>query len=181
MRTMFMLSAAVGLLLGCGGKADRTADREAGAAADQPGTDTMASTSTATAGNAAGDGGLTWGPPPPGIPAGARVAVVSGDPSKAGPFTIRVDMPPDYTIRPHYHPTKEELRLLEGTLHVGQGSKWDEKSMKAMAVGTPWTAAAKQPHFLHTASRVMLEVQGTGPFAITYLDPKDDPRTGKTP
>jgi hypothetical protein len=178
MRTTFMLSAALGLLLGCGGGADRTADREPDAMADQPQPDTMASTATA---DTAGEGGLTWGPAPPGLPTGSRVAVVSGDPTKAGPFTIRVDMPPDYAIRPHHHPTSEELRLLEGTLHLGHAAKWDEKAMKAMAPDKPVTIGAKEPHFLHAASRVVLEVQSTGPFAITYVDPKDDPRTGATP
>jgi hypothetical protein len=180
MRSTFRLLAALGLLLGCGGSADRTADREPGAAADQPQTDTMASASTTTA-DTTSDGGLTWGPPPPGLPAGARAAVVSGDPTKAGPFTVRIDMPPDYAIRPHHHPTSEELRLLEGTLHLGHGGKWDEKAMKAVATDKPVTIGAKKPHFLHAASRVVLEVQSTGPFAITYVDPKDDPRTGSTP
>lgn len=180
MRTTFMPLAALSLLLGCGGGADRTADREPGAAADQPSTDTMASAATATKDTASGDG-LTWGPPPPGLPAGARVAVVSGDPAKAGPFTVRVEMPPDYAVRPHYHPTSEELRLLEGTLHLGHGKKWDDQAMKAMATGTPVKIEAKEAHFLHAASRVVMEVQATGPFAITYIDPKDDPRTGSTP
>lgn len=180
MRTTFMLLAALGSILGCGDRADRTADREPSAAADQPGTDTMASAATGTADNTASAGGLTWGPAPPGLPASARAAVVSGDPGKAGSFVVRLDLPPDYAIRPHHHPTSEELRLLEGTLHVGHGAKWDEQAMKAMAVGKPVTIAPKKPHFLHAASRVLLEVQGTGPFAITYVDPKDDPRTGST-
>ena len=180
MRTTFMLLSALGLLLGCGGGADRAADRGTGAAADQTATDTMASASTATT-DTAGDAGLEWGPAPPGLPKGARVAVVSGDPSKAGPFTLRVDMPQDYAVRPHHHPTREELRLIEGTLHLGQGAKWDEKAMKAMAADQPVTLGPKEPHFLHAASRVILEVQSTGPFAITYVDPKDDPRTGATP
>jgi hypothetical protein len=180
MRISHMLLAALGLVLGCGGGADRTADREPGAAADQRQTDTMASASTATA-DPGGDGGLTWGPTPPGLPAGARAAVVSGDPTKPGPFTVRVDMPPDYAIRPHHHPTSEELRLLEGTLHLGHGPKWDEQGMKAVSTDKPVTIGAKQPHFLHAASRVVLEVRSTGPFAITYVDPKDDPRTGSTP
>ena len=181
MRTAFMLSTALGLLLGCGGRTDRPADREPSAAANQPGTDTMASASTATADNTARDNGLTWGPAPPGLPAGARAAVVSGDPGKAGPFIVRLDMPPDYAIRPHYHPTSEELRLLEGTVHVGHGPKWDEQAMKAMATGQPVMIGAKEPHFLHAASRVVMEVRSTGPFAITYVDRKDDPRTGSKP
>ena len=180
MRISFMLLPALGLIVGCGGGADRAADRDTGAAADQTATDTIASASPATA-DTAGDAGLKWGPAPPGLPTGARTAVVSGDPAKAGPFTVRVDMPPDYAIRPHHHPTSEELRLIEGTLHLGHGAKWDEKAMKAMAANQPVTLGAKEPHFLHAASRVVLEVQSTGPFAITYVEPKDDPRTGSTP
>jgi hypothetical protein len=40
---------------------------------------------------------------------------------------------------------------------------------------------AKQPHFVHTASHVVVEVQSTGPFVVTYVNPKDDPRAGSTP
>jgi hypothetical protein len=178
MRTTFMKLAALTLVLGCGGGADRAAERESSAAADLPRTDTMASGSTA---DTASSDGLTWGPAPPGLPAGARGAIVSGDPAKAGPFTVRLEMPPDYAIRPHHHPTSEELRLIEGTLHMGHGAKWDEQAMKALATDTPVTIGAKETHFVHAASRVVLEVQGTGPFAITYVDPKDDPRTGSTP
>jgi hypothetical protein len=177
MRTTFMLLSALGLLLGCG---DRTADRDAAAAGDQLPTDTTASTSMAST-DTAGDAGLTWGPAPPALPSGAKVAVVSGDPAKAGPFTIRIDMPPDYAVRPHHHPAIEEIRLLEGTLHVGHGPKWDEQAMKAVAPDQPVSIPAKQPHFVHAASRVVVEVQSTGPFEVTYVNPKDDPRTGSTP
>jgi hypothetical protein len=91
------------------------------------------------------------------------VAVVSGDPAKAGPFTIRIAMPPDYAVRPHYHPTTERISVLEGTLHLGHGSKWDKQVMKEVPSGAPVTIAAKEPHFVHAASRALLEVQSTGP------------------
>src|SRR5512143_3858147 len=32
---------------------------------------------------------LKWGPAPPGLPPGAQVAVVAGDPSKDGPYVVR--------------------------------------------------------------------------------------------
>jgi hypothetical protein len=178
MRSTLILSSALGLLLGCGRSGDGTADR--GASADQTRTDTTVSAAAPAAdtGNAAG---LTWGPAPPGLPAGARVAVVSGDPGKAGPFTLRIDMPPDYAVRPHHHPTDEKLRVLEGTLHFGHGAKWNEQAMKEMAPGVPVTLAAKQPHFVHAASHVILELQSTGPFAITYVSSKDDPRSTSKP
>ena len=47
---------------------------------------------------------LKWGPSPPGLPAGAQTAVLSGDPNKAGePFTISVKMPDGYVVQPHWH------------------------------------------------------------------------------
>ena len=180
MRTTFMLLSAMGLVLGCGDGQNRSAQGETGAMGDRPASDTMASTSTAST-DTAGDAGLVWGPPPPALPSGSRVAVVSGDPAKPGPFTIRIDMPPDYTVRPHYHPAMETVRLLEGTLHLGQGPKWDEQAFKAVAPDQPVSMPAKQPHFVHAASRVLIEVQSTGPFEVTYVNPKDDPRTGSTP
>ena len=178
MRTTFMSLSAVILVLGCGGRSDRAPNGETAAAADQSRTDTMSPASTAPA-DSASTAGLNWGPAPPALPTGARVAVVSGDPAKAGPFTIRIDMPPDYAVRPHSHPTSEKLTVLEGTLHVGHGSKWDDKAMKEAPAGTPVTMAAKEPHYVHAASRVLLEVQSTGPFVITYVNPKDDPRTSQ--
>ncbi|HEU4474766.1 MAG TPA: cupin domain-containing protein [Gemmatimonadales bacterium] len=180
MRTTFLLLSAFGLLLGCGDGRGRTADSEAATTGDLPPTDTMASASTATT-DTAGGAELTWGPAPPALPAGAKVAVVSGDPAKAGPFTIRIDMPPDYAIRPHHHPTVENVRLIEGTLHFGHGPKYDQQAMKAVALDELVSIPPKQPHFVHAASRVVVEVQSTGPFEVTYVDPKDDPRKGSTP
>jgi len=49
--------------------------------------------------------GLHWGPAPAVFPMGARMAVVSGDPSKAGLFTVQLAMPSGYKIAPHFHPT----------------------------------------------------------------------------
>jgi hypothetical protein len=178
MRSTLIMASALGLLLGCGRGGDGTADRSA--AADQTRSDTMVSGSAAT-GDSANDAGLTWGLAPPGLPAGAKVAVISGDPGKAGPFTVRIDMPPDYTIRPHYHPTSETLRLIEGTVHFAHGAKWDDKAMKEVSPDAPVTLAAKEPHYLHAANHVVLEVQSTGPFAITYVSPKDDPRSTSKP
>jgi hypothetical protein len=45
---------------------------------------------------------IKWGPAPPSLPAGAQIAILEGDPSKAGrPFTIRLKAPDGYKIPPH--------------------------------------------------------------------------------
>ena len=175
MRTTFMSLATAILILGCGGRSERTPNRETGAAADQSRTDTMSSASTASA-DTASSGGLTWGPAPPAPPREPEWRS-SRYPTKAGPFTIRIDMPPDYAVRPHYHPTSEQLSVLEGTLHVGHGAKWDQQAMKEVPTGTPMTIAPKEPHFVHAASRVVLEVRVRAPSS----SPTSTRRTTREP
>src|SRR5690348_1456523 len=59
-----------------------------------------------------------------GLPAGAKMAVVSGDPSKSGPFVVRIKMPANYTVPPHHHPTDEIVRVVSaGSLSYGMGDK----------------------------------------------------------
>ena len=73
---------------------------------------------------------LQWGPAPPAFPAGAQMAVVSGDPSKAGQFTIELSMPDGYKIQPHTHPTAENVTVVSGTFMVGMGNAWDASKVK---------------------------------------------------
>jgi hypothetical protein len=39
--------------------------------------------------------------------------------------------------------------------------------------------AANMNHYVFAAAPVEVQVSGMGPFAITYVDPKDDPRGAK--
>jgi hypothetical protein len=36
---------------------------------------------------------------------------------------------------------------------------------------------AKMHHWVHAPGPATVQVSGMGPFQITYVDPKDDPRT----
>src|SRR5437773_12512428 len=76
-----------------------------------------------------------WGPAPAVFPKGARMAVVSGDPSKAAPFVVELAMPSGYQIAPHFHPTDEVVEVNKGTLLVGMGDKFDLSKAKAMKAG----------------------------------------------
>ncbi len=78
---------------------------------------------------------LKWMPAPPGLPKGAKIAVLSGDPSKPGDFTFRAKMPAGYTIRPHWHSKDEHVTVLEGTFNMGLGEKFDKKKVRSLSVG----------------------------------------------
>src|SRR6476620_11832901 len=64
-----------------------------------------------------------WGPAPPFIPAGAEIAVLSGDPSKAVPYSVRLKFPANYAIAAHSHPTDENVVVVSGAFTMGNGDK----------------------------------------------------------
>jgi len=119
---------------------------------------------------------LKWGPAPPFFPAGARFAVLQGDPGQTGVYTVRLEMPPGYTIRPHTHPTDEHVTVVSGTLILGMGDSVHTRGAHALTAGGFITAKAQEHHFAVARGRTVVQVHGEGPFAITYVNPKDDPR-----
>ena len=168
MRKTIAALCALGLLAGCE-RRDRAADASAA--------DTAMSTAAATDSAPA----LQWGPAPPGLPAGGQIAVLNGDPTKPGPFTIRLDAPKGYEVKPHHHPTTERVRLIEGAFMVGHGKKWEDAKLDPLAMGSEVSMAAKEPHFVRATERSIVEIQSEGPFEITYETRTDDPRNAPIP
>lgn len=119
---------------------------------------------------------IKWGPAPPFFPAGANFAVLQGDPGAPGVYTVRLEMPPGYTIRPHFHPTDENVTVISGALILGMGDTVRNKGALVLPAGGFITAKAQMHHFAVARGRTVVQVHGEGPFAITYINPKDDPR-----
>ncbi|MBO9571910.1 MAG: cupin domain-containing protein [Chitinophagaceae bacterium] len=61
---------------------------------------------------------IKWVDGPEGLPAGAKVAVLEGNPGEEGPFTLRASLPANYKVPPHWHPSTENVVVLEGTLYM---------------------------------------------------------------
>lgn len=112
---------------------------------------------------------LTWGDAPPVLPAGAKMAVVSGDPGKAELYAIRVQMPAGYKIAPHWHPTDEHVTVLSGTFLLGMGEKFDQAALKDLPVGGYALASADMRHFAMAKTASTVQVDGMGPFAIILM------------
>lgn len=121
-------------------------------------------------------GALKWGPPPPGLPAGAQVAVVSGNPGGDGPYVVRAKLPAGYKIAPHTHPTDENVTVLSGTFHIAMGDKFDPKKGDALKAGGFFRAEKGMQHYGWTSAPTTIQIHGTGPFTINYVNPADDPR-----
>ena len=109
------------------------------------------------------------------FPAGAQMAVLSGDPGKAGTFVIRLMIPAGYKIPAHHHPTDEYLTVISGDFSLGMGDKLDETKSADLTAGGFAEAPAQMKHFAWTKSGAVVQVSADGPFAMTYLNPADDP------
>jgi hypothetical protein len=148
-----------------------TASAGRGATADEPVGDHIAIAPDA----------IKWAAGPPTLPAGAKAAVLEGDPTKPGIFTLRLQLPANYVIPPHRHPEAERVTVLTGSVHVGFGEKLDRKDSTRFRAGSFYVNPAKAAHFVWTKERATLQITAVGPWQLLYLDPKDDPRTGKSP
>ena len=118
---------------------------------------------------------LKWGPAPAIFPAGAKMAVLQGDPSKAVPVTVRIDFPDGYTLPPHFHPTDEAVTVIKGNFLIGMGDKVEKTKTMSFPVGGFAVAPAGQHHYAIAKGRTIVQVNLVGPFALTYVNPADDP------
>lgn len=123
---------------------------------------------------------VKWGPGPPSLPPGAQMAVLDGDPAMAGkPFVIRAKLPDGYRVAPHWHPTDENVVVLSGSFSAGLGDTFNEGSMTALGPGGYTKMPKMTHHYAMAKGETIIQVHGTGPFAVTYVNAKDDPRTKK--
>jgi quercetin dioxygenase-like cupin family protein len=118
---------------------------------------------------------LKWGPAPAVFPAGAKMAVLYGDPGKAEQFAVRLDFPAGYTIAPHFHPTDELITVISGTFLVGMGDKLDAAAMTTLPTTGFVVAPARMNHYARAKGRTIVQISSMGPFALTYVNPADDP------
>jgi hypothetical protein len=118
---------------------------------------------------------IKWDAAPPTLPKGIQAAVLEGNPSASGPFTMRLKIPANSKIAPHSHPAIEHVTVLSGALNIGMGDRFDETKGKQLATGTFAVMPAKANHFAWTTQETVLQLHGTGPWGITYVNSADDP------
>jgi quercetin dioxygenase-like cupin family protein len=118
---------------------------------------------------------MQWGGAPPALPAGAKLTVLQGDPSKEEPFVVRLEFPADYKIAAHWHPTTENVTVLQGTLYMGAGEKLDETNATVINTGGFASMPAKYAHYAFTKEGCTVQIHAMGPFVLNYINRADDP------
>jgi quercetin dioxygenase-like cupin family protein len=111
------------------------------------------------------------------FPASVRLAVVVGDPTQPGPYTIRVKVPCGVKLMPHRHPEDPVYTVISGVFYIGVGEHFDADGLEAYPPGAVVVLPGGAPHF-HWArsSEYVSQVSAIGPLGLEYVDPGDDPR-----
>ena len=106
-----------------------------------------------------------------------RLAILVGDPSKPGPYVIRVKVPGGIKMMPHKHPEDRVYTVLTGVFYVALGEQFDESKLAAFAPGSIVVIPGNQPHFHFAKSgEYMTQITAIGPLGLHYMDPDNDPR-----
>jgi quercetin dioxygenase-like cupin family protein len=95
-------------------------------------------------------------------------AVLFGDPSKPGPYVVRLKWLPGNMSRPHFHPNDRFFVVLSGTWWMGTGETFDPESTVPAPAGSYVVHYANKVHYDGAkAEETIIQVWGMGPATST--------------
>src|SRR5205809_7743033 len=95
-------------------------------------------------------------------------AVLFGDPSKPGPYVVRLKWLPGNMSRPHFHPNDRFFVVLSGTWWMGTGEKFDPDSTVPVPAGSYVIHYAGKVHYDGAKDEeAVIQVWGMGPATST--------------
>ena len=117
----------------------------------------------------------------PAFPPTVRLAVVVGQPSGTGSYTIRVKVPHGVKLMPHRHREDRIYTVISGVFYIGLGDEFDANKLEAYPAGAVIILPGNTPHF-HWAksSEYVTQVTAIGPLGLEYVSAKDDPRNNNS-
>lgn len=114
----------------------------------------------------------------PAFPPGARLAVLTGDPTGASLYTIRVKVPRGVKLMPHKHPEDKLYTVISGVFYIGLGDHFDAERLNAYPPGSLIVLPGDTSHYHWAKSgEYITQVTAIGPLGLEYLEPHDDPRS----
>ena len=103
-----------------------------------------------------------------GLPKGAKVAILTGNPEKNEFYVARLKLPANYEVPVHFHPKNEYDTVISGTYYFGTGDKADNQEGTALPSGSFVMFPAKTHHYGWTKEETVLEISGIGPWGTIH-------------
>ncbi|HEX7708289.1 MAG TPA: cupin domain-containing protein [Thermoanaerobaculia bacterium] len=113
---------------------------------------------------------VVWRDAPASLPPGSQVAVLEGDPSAPGIFTMRVRVPAGAVLVPHWHPQHERVTILSGVVELGLGTVADRSKTVMYGPGSFYVNPPGAMHFLFFPENTEMQMTGIGPWEIRTPD-----------
>jgi hypothetical protein len=108
--------------------------------------------------------------------AGIRTIVVAGDPTKPGPYTIRLSIPANTRIQAHTHRDDRTAVVVGGAWYFGYGAVASAAAEKPLPAGSFYTEPGGVAHFAETkADPVVVYITGDGPTDTVYVKAREEP------
>lgn len=97
---------------------------------------------------------------------GLTVAWMSGDPTKMGPWTVRLKAPAGAKFPVHSHNDTEMVTVISGTFQAAIGDKFDASKLMDLPAGSFVVIPAGVKHYAMAKTDCVLQLSGTKPFAM---------------
>lgn len=111
------------------------------------------------------------------FPPSARLAVLVGEPTRPGPYTIRVKVPANVKLMAHRHSEDRVYTVISGVFYIGLGEKFDADKLTAYPPGSVVVLPGDTWHFHWAKSgEYVTQVTAIGPLGFEYKETQDDPR-----
>lgn len=121
---------------------------------------------------------IQWMQAPASLEPDLKIAVLEGNPSESGVFTLRIKMPDGSFISPHWHPNVERVTVLEGTFLMGSGEEMNKEMTDRLSSGAYTSMPPGMVHFAFADGETIIQLTSVGPWEINYVNPDEhDPRT----
>ena len=125
--------------------------------------------------NMVANSSLAWSDfTPPGFNPGMKLALIQGDPGKAGEYTLRLQFPAGYRFPVHWHPGAENLTVVSGTFQLGMGNTADWNSLRSYGPGDYLYIPPRHAHFGGSSASgpSVIQLHGMGPFEVIVGAPR---------
>ncbi|HEU4747504.1 MAG TPA: cupin domain-containing protein, partial [Gemmatimonadaceae bacterium] len=107
----------------------------------------------------------------PGFPAGAKRAVLHGNPAGTGDYVLRLQFPDGFQVPVHWHAKAEHVTVLSGTFNIGMGGNPDPSLLRTYNVGDFAYLPPRSPHFATARGVTTVQLHGIGPFQLNLGTP----------